>query len=108
MERAFGVGPGPPPRGGGHVAYSKYLLSGLLRRGICGARIIAQTGIRRKGNQVYRYGWYRCGFAKANSPAICTHQTGYRTDRLEGALPHQVPRSNDARNRRGPYPRRER
>jgi DNA invertase Pin-like site-specific DNA recombinase len=86
VEKSFGVGPGRPPRGGAHVAYSRHLLSGLVRCGYCGARMITQTATRRKGADVYRYGWYRCGFAKDKGPAVCTHRTGYRQDRLERAL----------------------
>lgn len=29
---------------------------------------------------------YRCGFAKTKGPAVCSHGTGYRQERLEGAL----------------------
>ncbi len=86
MEQAYGVGLRRPPRGAAHMAYSRYLLSGMLRCGVCGARMVAQTATRKKGNEVYRYGWYRCGFAKDKGPAVCSHGTGYRRDRLEGAL----------------------
>jgi DNA invertase Pin-like site-specific DNA recombinase len=86
VEKTFGIGPGQPPRGGAHVAYSPYLLSGVLRCGRCGARMVAETTVRRKGAQVYRYGVYRCGFAKTKGPAVCTHRTGYRRERLEGVL----------------------
>jgi len=48
--------------------------------------MVAQTTTRKKGTEVYRYGVYRCGFAKTNWPAVCTHGTGYRQERLEGAL----------------------
>jgi len=48
--------------------------------------MVAQTATRKKGSDVYRYGWYRCGFAKAKGPAVCSHRTGYRRERLEGAL----------------------
>jgi hypothetical protein len=48
--------------------------------------MVAQTTTRKKGTEVYRYGVYRCGFAKTKGPAVCTHGTGYRQERLEGAL----------------------
>jgi len=48
--------------------------------------MVADTTTRKKGTKVYRYGVYRCGFAKTKGPAICTHGTGYRQERLEGAL----------------------
>jgi site-specific DNA recombinase len=86
VEKTYGVGLGRPPRGGAHVAYSPYLLSGVLRCGCCGARMVAQTTTRKKGTDVYRYGVYRCGFAKPKGPAVCMHGTGYRQERLEGAL----------------------
>ena len=86
VENTYGVGPGRPPRGGAHVAYSPYLLSGVLRCGGCGARMVAQTTTRQKGSDVYRYGVYRCGFAKTKGPAVCAHGIGYRQERLEGAL----------------------
>jgi site-specific DNA recombinase len=86
VEQTYGVGPGRPPRGAAHMAYSPYLLSGLLRCGCCGARMVAQTTTRKKGTDVYRYGVYRCGFAKTKGPAVCTHRAGYRQERLEGAL----------------------
>ncbi len=86
VEKTYGVGPGRPPRGGAHVAYSPYLLSGVLRCGCCGARMVAQTTTRKKGTEVYRYGVYRCGFAKTKGPAVCSHGIGYRQERLEGAL----------------------
>ncbi len=86
MEQTFGCGPGHPPRGAAHVAYSPYLLSGLLRCGVCGARMVAQTATRKKGETVYRYGWYRCGVARDKGPAICPHGAWYRQAALERAL----------------------
>src|SRR6266481_3948430 len=50
------------------------------------ARMVAQTTTRKKGTEVYRYGVYRCGFAKTKGPAVCTHGTGYHQERLEGTL----------------------
>jgi hypothetical protein len=48
--------------------------------------MVAQTTTRKKGSDIYRYGVYRCGFAKTKGPAVCTHRTGYRQERLEGAV----------------------
>jgi site-specific DNA recombinase len=74
-------------RGGpGPGAYSPYLLSGLLRCGVCGARMHAQTVTRRKRGQSYAYGFYVCGFAKDKGPTICAHRIWYRRDRLEGSI----------------------
>jgi site-specific DNA recombinase len=86
LGERFGSGHGQQPRGAIRAAYSPYLLSGLLRCGLCGARMTAQTATRRKGNTVFRYGWYRCSFAAAKGPAVCRHATWYRQDRLEKAL----------------------
>ena len=74
-------------RGGpGTAAYSPYLLSGLLRCGVCGARMHAQTVTRRKRGQSYAYGFYVCGFAKDKGPSVWPHRTWYRRDRLEGSI----------------------
>jgi hypothetical protein len=48
--------------------------------------MVAQTTTREKGSDIYRYGICRCGFAKTKGPAVCTHGTGYRQERLEGAV----------------------
>jgi site-specific DNA recombinase len=82
---AESYGPGAP-RGRAAAAYSSYLLSGILRCGICGGRMGAQTATRRKGAERYKYDWYRCSFARDKGRAICTHGTWYRRSTLEGAL----------------------
>jgi site-specific DNA recombinase len=89
LEETYGVTPGGPPRGGAHVAYSKYLLSGLVRCASCGARMVAQTATRRRNGRIHRYGWYLCGFARNKGPAVCGHRISYRQDRLESALINQ-------------------
>ena len=86
LAARFSGGPGPRPQGAAHIAYSPHLLSGLLRCGPCGARMIAHVTTRRKLSSVYRYGSYRCSFATHKGPAVCTHSTGYRQERLEAAL----------------------
>jgi DNA invertase Pin-like site-specific DNA recombinase len=53
VAEAFGCRPGRPPRGRAAGAYSPYLLSGLLRCALCGARMVGQTFRRRKGPHVY-------------------------------------------------------
>ena len=63
VAEAFGCRPGRPPRGRASRAYSPYLLSGLLRCALCGARMVAQTFRRQKGPHVYESSWYRCGSA---------------------------------------------
>jgi hypothetical protein len=77
---------GARPRSGSRVAYSPYLLSGLLRCALCGARMIAQRTTRRKGGHAYVYGYYRCSFAAHKGPAVCPHGTWYRQEPLEGLL----------------------
>jgi site-specific DNA recombinase len=85
IRDAFGA-PRRPPRGGARPLYSRYLLTGLLRCALCGARMRAQTATKRKAGRSYRAGWYRCAFAADKGPAVCTHRVWYRQDRLEGAL----------------------
>lgn len=85
-EEKFGIGPGRPPRGAARLVGSQHLLSGLIRCAICGARMTAQTATRKMAEIVYHYRWYRCGFARSTGPAVCTHGTWYRQDRLEVAL----------------------
>jgi DNA invertase Pin-like site-specific DNA recombinase len=83
----FGAGPRRPPRNGAVPGYaSPYLLSGLLRCKLCGARMTAQTAKRRKGTKVYAYRWMVCSFAKNKGPAVCGHGVWYRQERLEAAL----------------------
>ncbi len=86
LLRGTGVGLHRRPRGGDRVAYSPYLLSGLVRCGCCGARMIAQRTTRRKGGHVYPYGYYRCSFAAHKGPAVCAHGAWYRQEPLENLL----------------------
>ena len=48
--------------------------------------MVAQTTSRKKGTALYRYGAYRCGFAKTKGPTVCPHGTVYPQEQLEGAL----------------------
>jgi hypothetical protein len=48
--------------------------------------MVSQTFTRRKAGREYRYGVYRCGFAAAKGPAVCSHGRSYRAERLEAAL----------------------
>jgi site-specific DNA recombinase len=61
------------PRGQAPELYSRHLLSGLIRCGVCGARVTIQTSQRRKNAVVYRYGRYRCSFHVAKGPSICSN-----------------------------------
>jgi site-specific DNA recombinase len=85
IRTSFG-GPRRPPHGGARPIYSRYLLTGLLRCATCGARMRAQTAVRRKGNRVHRAGWYRCSFSADKGPTVCAHRVWYRQGRLEGVL----------------------
>lgn len=85
IRQGFGR-PGGPPNGGAGPMYSRYLLTGLVRCAVCGARMRAQTAVKRKRDRVYRAGWYRCSFAADKGPTVCGHRVWYRQDRLEGAL----------------------
>jgi DNA invertase Pin-like site-specific DNA recombinase len=100
FEKTYGVGPGQPPRGGAHVAYSSYLLSGVLRCGGCGARMVAQTTTRKKGTDVYRYGvpvWVRQDQGTGGLYA----RDGVPPRAAGGGIASEVPRGDD-----GPYDRR--
>jgi hypothetical protein len=70
----------------GRAAASGYLLSGLLRCGICGGRMAGTTTTRVHGDRRYRQGWYRCSMAVSRGPAICRHRVGYRREVLEGTV----------------------
>ena len=48
--------------------------------------MVAQRTTRRKGHDVYPYGYYRCSFAAHKGPAVCTHGAWYRQEPLEGLL----------------------
>jgi DNA invertase Pin-like site-specific DNA recombinase len=61
------------PRGQAPELYSRHLLSGLIRCGVCGARVTIQTSQRRKNAVVYRYGRYRCSFHVAKGLSICSN-----------------------------------
>jgi site-specific DNA recombinase len=61
------------PRGQAPELYSRHLLSGLIRCGVCGARITIQTSQRKKKGVLYRYGRYRCSFHVAKGPSICSN-----------------------------------
>lgn len=86
VSEAFGFRAGRPRGGRASTAYSGYLLSGIVRCGACGARMVGQSGTRRKGARLYRSARYVCGFAASKGPAVCRHSVGYRRDRLEAAL----------------------
>ena len=86
IEETYAHGSDGRLRGRSAAAYSPYLLSGILRCGVCTARMVAATTTRRKNGAVHRYGWYHCAFAVTKGPAVCAHRVGYRRDRLEAAL----------------------
>jgi site-specific DNA recombinase len=72
---AYGVtGNQKRPRGQAPELYSPHLLSGLIRCGVCGARITLQTSQRKKASVVYRYGRYRCSFHVTKGPTVCPNR----------------------------------
>ena len=70
----------------GRAATSKYLLSGLLRCGICGGRMAGTTTTRIHGDRTYKQGWYRCSMAVSRGPTVCGHRVGYRREVLENTV----------------------
>jgi len=71
------------PRGQAPELYSRHLLSGLIRCGVCGARITIQTSQRKKNGVLYRYGRYRCSFHVAKGPSICSNSMSIPQAALE-------------------------
>jgi len=66
---------------------SPYLLSGLMRCGVCGGRITIQVSRRRKASgRVYQYARYRCSFYATKGPAVCTNALAIRQNVLEVTL----------------------
>jgi DNA invertase Pin-like site-specific DNA recombinase len=83
-ERYQGCNRGRLP--GARTLKSPYLLSGLLRCGSCGARMVGHTLTRKKAGRVYRSGWYRCSFNWTKGPGVCRHEAAYHQDVLDGEL----------------------
>src|SRR5262249_18825079 len=61
-------------------------LTGLLRCGSCGARMVAVTTTRKKPNRVYQQSWYYCPVSKTKGEVICGHAQRYRKDVIEFRL----------------------
>jgi site-specific DNA recombinase len=74
------------PRGQAPELYSRHLLSGLVRCGVCGARITVQSSQRKKKGVVYRYGRYRCSFHVNKGPSVCPNSMSIPQAALETAL----------------------
>jgi len=76
-----GETPRRTPRGDAHALHSPYLLSGVLRCGVCGARMHGMSFTRKKHTGAnYTYFWYVCGFAKDKGPDVCKHRAWYRRE----------------------------
>jgi hypothetical protein len=74
VRAAYGAtGTRKRPRGQAPELYSPHLLSGLIRCGVCGARVTIQTSQRKKNGVVYRYGRYQCSFHVSKGPSICSN-----------------------------------
>jgi Recombinase zinc beta ribbon domain len=74
VRAAYGAaGTQQRPRGQAPELYSRYLLSGLIRCSLWGARITIQTSQRKKNGVVYRYSRYRCSFHVAKGLSICSN-----------------------------------
>jgi site-specific DNA recombinase len=74
------------PRGQAPELYSRHLLSGLIRCGVCGARITVQASQRKKNGVVYRYGRYRCSFHVNKGPSVCSNSMSIPQAALETVL----------------------
>jgi len=74
------------PRGKAPELHSRHLLSGLIRCGICGARITIQASQRKKNGRVYRYGRYRCSFHMTKGSSVCWNSMSIRQQDLETKL----------------------
>jgi Recombinase zinc beta ribbon domain len=77
-------------------SYSPYLLAGLLRFGICGFRMVAETTSRKKRTQTYRYGWYYCPAAVRKGPAVCRHRVRYPRTWFEEAIVERFREATEA------------
>jgi site-specific DNA recombinase len=87
VRAAYGAAGTPQrPRGQAPELYSRHLLSGLVRCGLCGARITIQTSQRKKNGVVYRYRRYRCSFHVAKGPSICSNSMSVPQASLEAGL----------------------
>jgi hypothetical protein len=85
--------------GASGAAYSRrYLLTGMLRCGTCGARMVADTTIRRKASGTYQQAWYYCPASRTKGPTVCTHRIRYRKDELELRLVNRATEAMKAKN----------
>lgn len=71
-------------KGGDRVAFSTYLLTGLVTCADCGGNFIANKQVGKNPNKPYCY--YRCGYHNRRGNAVCSNKTGLRGDKLEGAV----------------------
>jgi len=87
VRAAYGAaGKQKRPRGKAPELHSRHLLSGLIRCGICGARITIQASQRKKNGRVYRYGRYRCSFHMTKGSSVCWNSMSIRQQDLETKL----------------------
>jgi len=93
IRQGFGR-PGGPPNGGALPMYSRYLLTGLVRCALCGARMRAQTAVKRKRDRVYRAGWYRCSFAADKGPTVWLQGLRAELAELEHEAGLNLPRAS--------------
>ncbi len=104
VRAAYGCGPGHQVRGSAPIAYSPHLRSGILRCGVCGARMIAQRFTRKKRDKAYSYSSYTCGFAASKGRGRVLAPGLVPGRALGGGAGREVPRGADAVHGRGPRP----
>ncbi|HBC94687.1 MAG TPA: recombinase family protein [Pelotomaculum sp.] len=68
----------PRPNEGKQI---RYLLTGLIRCGLCGQAMAGDTNTRKYKNSSATYGYYKCGLAKRTKE--CTNSTRYPKNTIE-------------------------
>ena len=82
-QRRDGFRAGNTRKGGEKGAFSKYLLTGFLKCGQCGANYIAQIS---GGERAGQYAYYRCGYRQRRGESVCSNHTSLPMPRIEGAV----------------------
>ncbi len=70
-------------KGGDRTAFSRYLLTGLVKCGECGGNYIVHAP---RGQKRGRYAYYRCGYHQRRGDSVCANGTSVLKERVEGAV----------------------